>query len=39
LYALSEDVDLPPGATKAELEAALQGHILDEGQLMGIYQR
>ena len=32
-------VDLAPGATKAELENAMKGHILAEGQLMGTYQR
>lgn len=39
LYALSEIVDLPPGATKAQLMDAMKGHILAEGQLMGTYQR
>jgi hypothetical protein len=39
LYALAVDVDLPPGATKAQLEDAMKGHILAEGQLMGTYQR
>jgi phosphatidylethanolamine-binding protein (PEBP) family uncharacterized protein len=33
------DVDLPPGATKAQLEEAMKGHILAEGQLMGTYKR
>jgi len=39
LYALGTAVDLAPGATKAELENAMKGHILDQGQLMGTYQR
>ena len=39
LYALSVVVNLSPAATKAELEAAMKGHILDEGELMGTYQR
>lgn len=39
LYALAVDVDLTPGATKAALEKAMQGHILAEGQLMGTYKR
>ena len=39
LYALDATLDLPPGATKAQLEAAMKGHILAEGQLMGTYQR
>jgi Raf kinase inhibitor-like YbhB/YbcL family protein len=39
LYALGAVPDLAPGATKAELENAMKGHILDQGQLMGTYQR
>jgi Raf kinase inhibitor-like YbhB/YbcL family protein len=39
LYALSEPVDLSPGATKTELEVAMRGRILAEGQLMGTYKR
>ena len=39
LYALDVALDLPPGATKAQLEYAMRGHILAEGQLMGKYQR
>jgi Raf kinase inhibitor-like YbhB/YbcL family protein len=39
LYALDVAVDLPPGATKAQLMEAMKGHILAEGQLMGNYKR
>ena len=39
LYALAVVVDLTPGATKAQLEGAMKGHILAEGQLMGTYKR
>jgi len=39
LYALDGTVDLPPGATKAQLMDAMKGHILAEGQLMGNYGR
>ena len=39
LYALDVTLDLPSGATKAQLEAAMKGHILAEGQLMGTYKR
>ena len=39
LYALSVVVNLTPAATKADLEAAMKGHILGEGELMGTYQR
>jgi hypothetical protein len=39
LYALDKALDLKSGATKKEVEAAMKGHILAEGQLMGTYQR
>lgn len=39
LYALDTRLELGEGATKAELEAAMQGHILTEGVLMGKYIR
>ncbi len=39
VYALDAPVNLPPGATKADLLAAMKGHVLAEGQLMGKYGR
>ena len=39
LYALDRMLDLKPGATKKDVEAAMKGHVLAEGQLMGTYQR
>ena len=39
LYALSTMLDLAPGATKDQLIAAMKGHVLAEGQLMGKYGR
>ncbi len=39
LYALDTMLDLPEGATKQDLEKAMKGHILGQGQLMGTYQR
>jgi Raf kinase inhibitor-like YbhB/YbcL family protein len=39
LYALGALLDLKPGATKKDVEAAMKGHVLAEGQLMGTYQR
>lgn len=39
LYALDAMLDLAPGATKAQVLAAMQGHVLAEAQLMGTYQR
>ncbi len=39
LYAVDKELNLKPGATKAEVMKAIEGHILDEGQLMGKYRR
>jgi Raf kinase inhibitor-like YbhB/YbcL family protein len=39
LYALDRMLDLKPGLTKKDVEAAMEGHVLAEGQLMGTYQR
>jgi Raf kinase inhibitor-like YbhB/YbcL family protein len=39
VYALDTMLNLKPGVTKKELLKAMQGHILDEGALMGKYQR
>lgn len=39
LYALDTSLSLEPGATKAEVEKAMRGHILAQGQLMGTYSR
>jgi Raf kinase inhibitor-like YbhB/YbcL family protein len=39
LYALDATLNLPPGATKADIEHAMQGHILAHAELIGTYQR
>jgi Raf kinase inhibitor-like YbhB/YbcL family protein len=39
LYALDSQTGLKPGASKAELERAMNGHILGQAQIIGIYQR
>ncbi len=39
VYALSKKLDLSPGATKAQLEKAMEGSILSQGELMGKYGR
>ncbi|HUF53507.1 MAG TPA: YbhB/YbcL family Raf kinase inhibitor-like protein [Dehalococcoidia bacterium] len=39
LFVLNAMTDLEPGATADELEAAMQGHILAEGELTGTYAR
>jgi Raf kinase inhibitor-like YbhB/YbcL family protein len=39
LYALDTVLPLDSGATKAQVEAAMAGHILAQAQLMGKYKR
>ena len=39
LYALDKRLDLQAGAGKEDLRAAMKGHVLAEGQLMGTYGR
>ncbi len=39
LYALDAKMNLKAGATKAEIEKAMRGHILAQGELMGRYGR
>ena len=39
VYALDTSLDLPQGATKSQIERAMEGHILAQGQLMARYQR
>jgi hypothetical protein len=39
LYALDTMLDLKAGATKSQVESAMRGHILAQGQLMGKYGR
>ena len=38
LYALDNELALKAGATKAEVEKAMAGHILAQAQLMGTYR-
>jgi len=39
LYALDKLLDLKSGATKAQVESAMRGHIVGQGQLIGKYGR
>lgn len=39
LYALDTELNLPEGSTKKDLERAIQGHIIQQAQLMGTYKR
>lgn len=38
-YALDTELALKEGATKTELESAMEGHILGTGELIGLYAR
>ena len=37
LYALDTDLDLPDKSTKADVEKAMEGHIIEHTQLTGTY--
>jgi Raf kinase inhibitor-like YbhB/YbcL family protein len=39
LYALDGPLGLEPGATKAQVERAMEGHVLGRAELMGTYAR
>lgn len=39
LYALDEILKVPEGSTREEVEKAIDGHILEEAQIVGVYQR
>ena len=39
LYALDTMLNLPEGATKKDIEGAMQGHIVAKTELMGTYKR
>ena len=39
VYALDTELDAPAGLSKDELLAAIEGHVLDEGELVGTYER
>jgi len=38
LYALDSELDLAPGASKAQLMYAMEGHVLAAGELVGTYE-
>ena len=39
LYALDTTLNIPDGSNKAELESAMQGHIITRAEMMGTYKR
>ena len=39
LYAIDKALELPEGATKAQLENAIKDHIIEKAELIGLYKR
>lgn len=39
VYAVGKSLGLKPGATRAELEAAMKGSVVGEGEVVGRYER
>jgi Raf kinase inhibitor-like YbhB/YbcL family protein len=39
IFALDQALDLKPGAKRAEVDAAMHGHVIAQGELMGRYSR
>lgn len=39
IYALDSELGLEEGVSKEDLEGAMQGHILDQAELIGVYKK
>ena len=39
IFALDRDLDLPAGAKRNQLETAMKGHVVAQGELMGRYSK
>ena len=39
LYALDAELNLDKPVTKSAVEAAMRGHVLEEAQIIGTYQK
>lgn len=39
VYALDTTIDLPAGSTREAVEAAMKGHVLARGELVGTYRK
>jgi Raf kinase inhibitor-like YbhB/YbcL family protein len=39
IFALDRELDLPSGAKRSQLDAAMKGHVVGQGELMGRYSR
>ena len=38
VYALDTRLELPPGATRKQIDAAISGHVLAQGRIIGTFQ-
>jgi len=39
IFALDKELDLPAGSKRAQLDTAIKGHVIAQGELMGRYSR
>src|SRR5437870_7777103 len=39
IFALDRELDLPAGSKRAQLDVAIRGHVIAQGELMGRYSR
>jgi Raf kinase inhibitor-like YbhB/YbcL family protein len=39
IFALDRELDLPAGAKRGQLDAAMKGHVIAQGELMGRYSK
>jgi Raf kinase inhibitor-like YbhB/YbcL family protein len=39
LYAIDTDLELEPGAARDQLQNEMEGHVLSEAELLGLYER
>jgi len=39
IFALDRELDLPAGGKRSQLDAAMKGHVIAQGELMGRYSR
>ena len=39
IFALDGELNLPPGTKRSQLDAAMKGHVVAQGELMGRYSR
>ena len=39
IFALDRELDLPSGAKRGQLDGAMKGHVIGQGELMGRYSR